>query len=346
MRRWLFTALVLGASGCGACSDYGATAGGPHPYVRCTAVDAPDEREGRLGSVRFRVEDRALTLEGLGPTLRIAALRGPGRVGAPLAPALEELRRESTDLVLVLGGLGATEETVAGVLRAVAGTGIPAIVLPGGEDDAEAVEDGFDAVEDEESLFDGRRLRTVKVGRDELVLVPGAPEGRYAADQGACGIAADDLEEIADDLGEPDEGVRRWLVSWAAPAGRGPAAVGRGFGGVDAGDRRIAELAKAVGASGGVFAFPETRALLPALADGSRVLAVGEASPTTRIVLPTAAGAPVEREDGSLVRPAPVLLSLGAEGLAVRRMRGSEGEVVPRVESVGGRALTAPGPPL
>lgn len=346
MRRWLLTALLLGTSGCGACSEHGHTVSGPHPYVRCAAVDAPEPREGRIGSLRFAVEDRTLTLEGVGPTLRIAAFRGPGRVGAPLAPALGGLSRETTDLVLVLGGLGADERAVTGALNALAALGVPAVVVPGGDDDAEAVAEAFEAVDEAELLFDGRRLRTVKVGDDELVLVPGALEGRYAAGRGACGVAEDDLEEIADDLDEPDDGVRRWLVSWAAPSGGGPASVARGFGGVDAGDPRVADLAKTIGATGGLFAFPETRALQPALADGSRALGAGEPSPTTRLVLPNAAGAPIERADGSLIRPAVALLSLGSEGLAFEGAREASDATVPAPGSAGGRALTAPAPPL
>jgi hypothetical protein len=341
VRYLFFTALVLNATGCGACSDHGAVVDGPHPYVRCIAVDPPEPREGQLGATRFAVEGRELTIDTTGPALRIAAFRGPGRVAAPLAPALSGLGPDVIDLVLVLGGLGATEEAVTGVLTAVASLGVPAVVLPGGEDDAVAVEDGFDALDDElaGSLFDGRRLRSVKSGQNELVLVPGAPEGRYAADRRSCGISADDLEEIADDVSTPDEGVHRYLVSWAAPAGAGPASVSLGFGGVEAGDVRIAELADAIGAVGGLFAFPETRALVPALADGSRALAVGEASVMARLVLLPAAGVPVERDDGSLVRPAPAMLALGPDGLALHSGPSPSG-------GGDGRALTAPGPPL
>ncbi len=320
VRRWIATALVALAPGCGACGGHGASVDGPHPYVRCTAVDAPDPREGTAGSLAFAIDERTLTLTGRASELRIAAFRGPGRDDdAALAPALEGVGPESTDLVVVLGGLGATEGAVARVLESVAARGVAALVLPGGEDDARAVDDGFDAVDRgaRDLLFDGRALRLVRFGTDELVLAPGAPEGRYARDSGACGISEDDLESLADDVGDPDDGVRRWLVSWAAPTGGGPASASLGFGGVEAGDPRIAELAEAVKAAGGLFAFPETRALLPSPADGSRVLAPGEASPTTRLVLPIGAGLPVEREDGTLVRAGVTRLTLGPGGLAL-----------------------------
>jgi hypothetical protein len=335
--------LVLG-QGCDSCGDRGAEVSGPHPYVRCAAVDEPEALEGKVGEHSYRVEGRMLTLEAQGDALRIAALRGPGASSVPAGPALLGLEEQSVDLVLVLGGLGQKPEAVSELLRALGTLHVPVVALPGGDDDAEAVEEGWEALSAEERapLFDGRRLRGVRIGRDELVLVPGAPEGRYAVDEGSCGVGPEDLSALADAFDEPDEGVRRWLVSWAAPSGGGPASISRGFGGAEAGDARIADLARSVHAPGGLFAFPETHALEPATADGRRRLTPGEPAPDARMTVVPLAGSPVERADGSLVPSAAAILTLGEAGLAYR---GTAVAGRP-AESPTERALTAPGPPL
>jgi hypothetical protein len=358
----LLIGLLLVVPGCDSCGDRGADVGGPHPYVRCSVVDEPEAREGAIGgsdpasaALRYRVEGRTLELEMPDEPLSLAAFRGPGAASAHTAPALLGLEEQGARLVLVLGGLGRTPEDVAALLRALGTLRAAVVVLPGGDDDAEAVEEGWEALSAEERapLFDGRRLRSVRVGHQELVLVPGAPGGRYAADDGACGISAEDLESLADDLDEPAEGIRRWLVSWAAPSGGGAASVSRGFGGADAGDPRIATLAAAVRALGGLFAFPETHALEPATADGSRRLGPGELAADARVVVAPLAGPPVERADGSLVPPGAAIFTLGSGGLAYRGTavsatdHGGGGPPARRgADSSAERALTAPGPPL
>jgi hypothetical protein len=265
-------------------------------------------------------------------------------------------------LAFVLGGLGRTSEAVTALLEALAALRVPVVVLPGGDDDAEAVDDGWDALSDEAraSLFDGRRLRVVRIRAkgaaapaDELVLVPGAPGGRYAVDDGSCGVGAEDLTSLSDALGAPDEGLRRWLVSWAAPSGGGAASVSRGFGDAEAGDARVAALARAIHAPGGLFAFPETHALEPATANGRLRLEAGQGRPDARVVVAPLAGPPVERADGSLVPSAAAVFELGREGLAYRGTavaapaHGGDASPARRgPDSPAERALTAPGPPL
>jgi hypothetical protein len=358
VRSWLIIGVLFAAQGCDSCADRGAEVGGAHPYVRCAAIDEPEAREGTVGSsgagagdsLRYRVEGRMLHLDrheaDADEPLVIAAFRGPGGPDAATRGALLGLEEQSVDLVFVLGGLGRTPEAVTELLRALTIVRVPVVVLPGGDDDARAVAAGWEALSSDERapLFDGRRLRGVRVGADEIALASGAPDGRYAADDGACGLAADDVEALVDVFDEPDEGVRRWLVSWAAPRG---SAISRGFGGAEAGDARIAELARALHAGGGLFAFPETHALEPMAA--GRPLEPGAPSLEARVVVAPLAGPPVERADGSLVPSAAAVFTLGPRGLAYRgtavsgaTVAGAEG----RPNSPAERALTAPGPPL
>ncbi len=105
-------------------------------------------------------------------------------------------------------------------------------------------------------------------------------------------------------------------MSWAAPAGAGPHAVGRGFGSVPSGDEGLARLAARTGARGGLFAWPRTQALRPTRADGA-LLAKGTVAPDLRLVVPPLAGAVTTRADGARVAPGPVLLRAGPHGMAL-----------------------------
>ncbi len=294
------------------CSDHGERAGGPHDYVRCMAVDEDDEAEGTVGSARFSLEDRTLTLRGLPSPLRMAVFRGAGSAAPGLAEAVAAVAEQEPSLVFVLGSLGTESTSVRTHLDALGALAVPVVVLPGGEDVAETFGEQIDAArERHRSIFDGRRIREVVVGDDRFVLLSGAPDGRYAASEGSCGNDEDDRDALAEITGG-----RRWLVSWAAPSGGGPAAVGRGFEGVDAGDRRVADLAHRLGDAGGLFAFPATRALIPSTASGQAVLPAMQADPRLRLVVPRVSGPPDERDDTSLVPAGAALLELREEGLA------------------------------
>lgn len=295
------------------CNEHGRRASGAHDYVRCMAVDADEETSGSIGRARFTLDDRTLTLTSLPTPLRIAAFRGAGGTEASLESAISGVMEQQPGLVFVLGGLGPDAASARAHLDGLAALGIPVVVLPGGEDAAEIFGEALDAArERHRSVFDGRRIRSVVVGEERFVLLSGAPDGRYAASEAHCGNHEEDREELAD-----LDGGRRWLVSWAAPSGGGAEAVGRGFDGVDAGDRRVAQLAHGLDDAGGIFAFPATRALVAAPADGSRRLGPTEADAHFRVVVPRIAGPADERDDLSLVPAGAAILELSGEGLAL-----------------------------
>jgi hypothetical protein len=131
--------------------------------------------------------------------------------------------------------------------------------------------------------------------------VPGAPDGRYARADGACGIGEDDLDALADALGAATDDERRLLLSWAAPAGTDAAL---GMEGGDAGSAEISAFADAIGAEGGLFAWPESQA--------GRVAGEGAGRAA---VAPAIAGPAVVRADGSPAPSGLLFVRLGPEGV-------------------------------
>ncbi|MCZ7679512.1 MAG: hypothetical protein M5U28_12405 [Sandaracinaceae bacterium] len=70
--------------------------------------------------------------------------------------------------------------------------------------------------------------------------VAGAPEGRYALDGEACGLSSDDAAAIAEAVGPPGSGVRRYLLSFAAPRTAGSPS--SGIASVEAGSPLVSQL--------------------------------------------------------------------------------------------------------
>lgn len=286
--------------GCGAAAPQ---AGGPTPYARCALADAPEARESRVGDLTLRVEGRDLTIAGLPETVPVAIARGPAPFRDPVGSAAAEIEASGARLLLVLGSLGDDEASAAANVASVAQLPIPTLILAGGRDDPAHLRAAIDALDASarDRVVDVSALRRVRLG-PRLVLVPaaGAPEGRYARAEAACGIGEEDVEAIAAELGEAgDEG--RILLAWAAPAGS-PAALG--IEGGDAGSVTVAALAAAVGARGALVAWPESQA--------GRVLGEG----TARIaVAPALSGPALVRADGTRAASGVLRVDLGPGGI-------------------------------
>jgi hypothetical protein len=290
-RRLLQLALLLAvACDCGEAT----TVDGPHPYVRCGERE-PREGSWAAGALRFEAEDRVLRVEGLE---RFVALTAVDVDGAAELPA---------DLpVLVLGGA-----TVPGLLGALGERVV--FLVPGGDDDAEAFDDLLSALDDDarDRVIDLAGVHELVTPHGRFVVLPGAPEGRYARGDGSCGFGAADVEARASER----EAIT-WLLAWAAPSSAGPHGVDRGLGGVHVGSSRVRELVGSVGARGGIFAFPNTTAGLPATLDGAASIAIDAWSAELAVTVPTL-GAPTERFDEGRLVQSHLVLELGERGLRV-----------------------------
>ena len=263
---------------------------GEHAYVRCLAGEAPEEREWRVGQLALAIEERTLTIGGVAGDARLVAFAGPGPSDVPVSEGLIALREEPPAIVLVVGSIGDTQPVANRTLADLAAVEVPVLVLAGGRDDLEVWRAAFEALVPgaEDRVIDVTALERIAIGEREWIPVSGAPGGRYARTDQACGWSAEDLDERAAVLGS-GEGKQRALLAWAAPSGFGL----RGLTGLDPGDAELARFAERVGASTGVFAFPQE--------SGSNDHAV--------IARPLV-GPAIELADGTRLRPGPVTVSL------------------------------------
>lgn len=301
MRRfWLALLLLLPGccSSCG-CGAVAPQAGGPTPYARCAAAEAPRARTARIGGASVTLEGRVLSIAGLPVPFRAAVFRGPAPHGDPVLPALDAIEAGGAHLAIALGSLGDDAAAAEAVVGALSRLPMPVLLLGGGRDEPAIVAGALDALTGEaaERVIDVSALHEVRVGPITLVPVAGAPLGRYARSDAACGVGREDLDTLAAALGpgRPDE--RRILLSWAAPAG---IAAALGLEGADAGSAELAELAERIGASQGIHAWPETQA--------GRVL-------DGHAIAPALAGPSLGRADGSRAPSGPLVVEIGPEGL-------------------------------
>ena len=215
------------------CAASSSRVDGPHPYVRCLALEA-EAGPRVLGGV---VEGATLSLQNV-EKLEFFAVR---------ASSLSWLAEQETDaLQVVLGGFAREEESAVALLRALAARG-PALLILGGGDDVEVFREALDEV-GEANLVSLLGIRRVDLGSTGMVVVHGAPGGRYARGDSACGYAPSDLGLLRDDAEEGD-----LLVSWMLPAVEG---IDEGVIGHRVGDAALAEAAAASGLVGGVHAWP------------------------------------------------------------------------------------------
>jgi hypothetical protein len=282
----LFLAIALAA-----CGGDELRVAGPPAYVRCLAAEPPASRTWSAGTLRLALEERTLRIEGAPEGALLAAFTGPVD-----RASIRTLRAVRPLLALMVGGLGATRAEAEASLGALADLGAPVLFVAGGTDTHAALA----ALDDGGPVVDASRLRSIRIGQVELVPVAGAPLGRYAASDDACGFGQPDAHAIADALGAKDGS--RYLVTWAAPRGGGP--LSRGLLGTDAGSALVEEVADRTGAAGWIAAWPSEHA--------------GEASTPLRAVVAPLSGAWVERADGTRAPPDVLLFTLRGAALAPR----------------------------
>jgi hypothetical protein len=314
-RNWLIAAgfaLALTPVGC---RRSGLAVSGDDAHVRCLAARAPSLDGRRIGAVSLKQSGRALELKGLEPPLTIAAFSGPAFAAAPGKAELEALRAAKPQVVIVLGGLGDDRGRAQANLAALAELSVPTLILAGGRDRSERIEDALDALGDKAGhIIDITALRSVRFANDTWIPVAGAHEGWYALDAHSCGYGPDDLRDLASELEVP-EGSRRWLLAWEAPRAAGVRDVASTEDGVALGSAALAEFAAKVKAGGGLFAWPEVQVLRPSAGGGQRRLETSTPAADLRLVVPRLTGPAMERSDGSRALPGFALLRLDAQGL-------------------------------
>jgi hypothetical protein len=290
-------ALVLLTASC-SCSGSGPVAGGATPYVRC-AMAEPSPVDRQLGPLHLRSEERVLTIEGATSPVRIAVFRGPALADESFVPALDAIEATRPDLALLLGSIsddGRGEYVVASLAE----LSIPTLVVLGGRDRPDEVARAIAAIPETTSglVLDVSAFRAVRIAGVELVPVAGAPNGRYAQDDRACGLGPPDVDAIVSELG--DATLPRFLIGFAAPSPL------PGLEGGDAGSVLVLDLATRLSAPGGLFAWPDVPTPLPAAP-----------SPTARLVVPAIIGLDTPLSDGARRPTGSLLVEVSPAGLAV-----------------------------
>ncbi|MCB9627039.1 MAG: hypothetical protein H6725_06685 [Sandaracinaceae bacterium] len=310
-------AMATLAVGCDGCTKAGRLrAGGDHPYVRCMTVDEPAVNQWTVGDLQLNTEGRVLSIGGLDGALRMAAFVGPGPGSADPSAAIAALAPLGAQVTWVLGELGDSEAHALCTLRALAAAPGLSLVLASGRDDFEVLEEAWDALDDaaRSHVIDLRPFHAVRVGDTVFALTSGGAGGRYARNRSACGYDEDDLDDVEDSLPDADE-ARRYMVSWAAPAG----GVARDQSGTDGGDPTLSEFMREAGITGGIFAWPPHAAWMATrvTAEGAVLMDDRAADPAAQVVVGRIAGPPVERRDGSRAPNGAVVLELREGGLAI-----------------------------
>lgn len=238
--------------------------------------------------------DRTLTLSGAARFLVFNA-----------AENLDALAELPAGPAIVLGGFARTDEGAERFAEAMGSRF--ALLLPGGLDDPDFIDDAISA-----NAIDLRGVHRVVLPGGELVVVPGAFDGRLAIGDDACGFGAADLTLLQESLeGEID---RRWWLSWEAPLGTGAVAPDLGFEGAHVGAQALLDLGGTLGIAGGVFGYPETQAGLGSADLGTRAVPADEFAPDLSFVAPTL-GRVVERADESRTDGSAAWVEFGAEGM-------------------------------
>lgn len=266
---------------------------GPPAYVRCLADAPPPEGEREVGGLHLRITGRRLVIDGLRAPYRLAAFSGPFAGGRDALVAAEP------DLAVVVGGLGDDAAAAAEALAALAPPGVPVLFVAGGEDRQPVRAATFRGLRDRTPLaVDATTLRSVVAGPLELRIVAGAPDGRYAIADDACGVGPQDLRPA--DPPPSADAAHRLLVSWAAPRAQGLL-------GAPAGWPALAAYADALGVDHHLFAWPR-------LVHGSGPAPADEPSEVSTVLRPLV-GAGVERADGRWAPPGVTVLRVDRGGV-------------------------------
>lgn len=266
-------------------------------------IDPPAPFETSVNDLTLRVRDREMDVDGLPETFVVALARGPAPFAVSIDEEIEEIGQSGVKLTFILGSIGDDEFTATRNVAALARLPMPVIVVAGGRDHPADIEAAFAALDEpaRKRVVHASGLRRIRLGR-ALALVPvaGSVHGRYSRDDASCGIGADDLEEIAADLGDQGE-ERRLLLSFAVPSG---SAASIALEGGDAGSVELARFAEHIGATGGFVAWPEAHA--------GQVLGEGLSSYAVAAAL---AGPSVVRAEGSRAPSESMRLSIGPHGI-------------------------------
>lgn len=219
MRRWGCAAAIALAVGCG---------GGAPPSVgsqlapalvaaleaadhtrapwRCAAEDGPALVSERLelGDHTWTLRDHVVELAGSG-AIEIGVIADAGGAAPETLAAIGALRERlgHADLVIALGGMGATQAELEATLGALSDRASwPVIAVPGDLEPAGAHAAAIDALRGRGGhVIDGRRVRRIELPGATIAPIPGAgSEHRLVAGVEGCAYRPEDLARAFQEL--------------------------------------------------------------------------------------------------------------------------------------------------
>ncbi len=216
--------------------------------------------------------------------------------------------REKVVAVLLLGGLGSTEEEIARVITALKAAQAPLFALPGDREPEAAFHAGvLRARKAGLDVTDLSQARAVAGDGLGLFSLPGERSAHYLA-PGGCGYGAADVGRLAELDGWLAADAERpvLLIAHSAPRGSGPLALDWAVAGANDGDPELAKLLPALKARVGAFAGgADSR-----LTDGQAPVAEGTWSERLYVNVGAADAVPHELAGGGMGRGQAMLLEL------------------------------------
>jgi hypothetical protein len=190
---------------------------------RCAAPDGPAATEEALttGSHRWRLAGHVMALDATGEVSIGVIADAAGSAPATLA-ALGRLRAQlqRVDLVIALGGMGATRSELDAVFGALTDRAAwPLVALPGDLEPVPALTEAIAAARQRgAAVVDGRRVQRIELPGATIALVPGAgAASRLVAGPDGCSYRVADVAAAFADL-TPRAGLRI-LASAEPPRG-------------------------------------------------------------------------------------------------------------------------------
>ncbi len=187
---------------------------------RCAAPDGPKLAEETLaaGKRPWKLADSTMQLAGEG-AIAIGVIADAGGTAPRTLAALGALRTQlaDADLVLVLGGMGASQAEIEATLGALAGGAAPVVALAG---DLEPAGEQAAAIArlraQGRAVIDGRLARWLELPGATIATIPGASAtARLVAGAEGCGYRTADVAAVLGELTKRDG--LRILASAEAP---------------------------------------------------------------------------------------------------------------------------------
>jgi len=173
---------------------------------RCAAADGPGVASETLatGARRWQLTAHTMALDATGE-LAIGVIADAAGSAAPTLAALGRLRAQlgHVDLVIALGGMGATQAELEAAFAALADRATwPLIAMPGDLEPVEALAGAVAAARRRgDAVVDGRLVQRIELPGATIALVPGAgAASRLVAGPAGCSYRASDATAALADL--------------------------------------------------------------------------------------------------------------------------------------------------